>query len=73
MGINDGCRMVRKTNYHQLVRVYQVGVRLGYETDSGWYDEGTGIVKAKYMHVPHVAVNSVLTAIQAGYQRRAFE
>lgn len=73
LGINRGVGAVRKINYHQLVRVFHVGINLGFETDSGWFDSGKSIAKAKYEHVPANAVENVLSAIQAAYQRRIYE
>ncbi|XP_059482423.1 pseudouridylate synthase TRUB2, mitochondrial-like [Neocloeon triangulifer] len=73
LGINGGCRAVRKKNYFQLLRVYQIGVRLGLETNTGWYDEGMGVARAPFKHVPPQAINTVLSAYQASHMRTAFE
>jgi hypothetical protein len=73
LGINRGVGAVKKTNYHQLVRVFHIGINMGYETDSGWFDDGKSVAKAKFEHVPDNAIDKVLSAMQAAYQRRVYE
>ncbi|CAB3372696.1 Hypothetical predicted protein [Cloeon dipterum] len=72
LGINGGCNEVKNKTFHQLVRCYQVGVRLGLETDSGWFDEGRGKAKASFKHVPPHAVTTVLASMQAAHTKCAF-
>jgi hypothetical protein len=73
LGINRGVGAVKKINYHQLVRVFHIGINLGYETDSGWFDVGKSIARAKFEHVPVNAIEKVLSAFQSAYQRRIYE
>lgn len=73
LGINRGVGAVKKINYHQLVRVFHIGINMGYETDSGWFDVGKSVVKSRFDHIPANAIERVLSAIQAAYQRRVYE